>query len=237
MSDKPSKRLFAQGVKPYFCQFLSILKELHIVVKVYLLFQGLPFNFRENNVTSDDEVDLVLVGNSTEPANVTTVGNNTIQSTTGNVVLHDVPHNLENIPVGYEFNNFVMNNALAEGSLHGQSYAEENRSNLGQGSDDVLNLSERQSYSSSTNAHNIGQNEDNTSETEIVNSLHVNNVNTATAAVDADDDDDIDDVDYDDELSSSETDDEFDEDNSDFDSDDSDFHDLIIVYFTIIVLW
>ena len=211
--------------------------ELYIVaIKVYLLFQGLPFNVRENNVASYDEVDLVLVGNSTEPANVITVGNNTIQSTTGNVVLHNVPHNLENIPVGYQFNNFVMNNALAEDFFHDQSYAEENRSNLGQGSDEFLNLSERQSSLSTTNADNIGQNEDNTSETEIVNPLHVNNVNTATAAADADDDDDIDDVDYDDEPSSSETDDEFDEDNSDFDSDDSDFHDLIEVHFTIIVL-
>ena len=212
--------------------------ELYIVaIKVYLLFQGLPFNLRENNIGSYDEVDLVLVGNSTEPANVITAGNNTIQSTTGNVVLHNIPHNLENIPVGYQFNNFVMNNALAEDFFHDQSYAEENRSNLGQGSDEFLNLSERQSSLSTTNADNIGQNEDNTSETEIVNSLHVNNVNTATAAADADDDDDIDDVDYDDEPSSSETDDEFDEDSSDFDSDDNDFHDLIEVHFTIIVLW
>ena len=216
----------------------NIATELHIVaIKVYLLFQGLPFNLRENNVASYDEVDLVLVGNSTEPANVITVGNNTIQSTAGNVALHNVPHNLENIPVGFEFNNFVMNNALAEDFLHGQSYAEENRSNLGQGSDEVLNLSGRQNYSSSTNADNIGQNGDNTSETEIVNSLHVNNVNTATATADADDDDDIDDVNYDDEPSSSETEDEFDEGNSDFDSDDSDFHNLIEVHFTIIVLW
>ena len=145
--------------------------ELYIVaIKVYLLFQGLPFNLRENNVASYDEVDLVLVGNSTEPANVITAGNNTIQSTAGNAVLHNIPHNLENIPVGYQFNNFVMNNALAEDFLHDQSYAEENRSNLGQGSDEFLNLSERQSSLSTTNADNIGQNEDNTSETEIVNS-------------------------------------------------------------------
>ena len=141
--------------------------ELYIVaIKVYLLFQGLPFNLRKNNVASYDEVDLVLVGNSTEPANVITAGNNTIQSTAGNVVLH----NIENIPVGYQFNNFVMNNTLAEDFLHDQSYAEENRSNLGQGSDEFLNLSERQSSLSTTNADNIEQNEDNTSETEIVNS-------------------------------------------------------------------
>ena len=63
-----------------------------------------------------------------------------------------------------------MNNALAEDFLHDQSYAEENRSNLGQGSDEFLNLSERQSSLSTTNADNIEQNEDNTSETEIVNS-------------------------------------------------------------------
>ena len=162
-------------------------------------------NLRENNVTSD----FVLVGNLTEPANVITVGNNTIQSITGNVVLHNVPHNLENIPAGYEFNNFVMNSALAENFLHGQAYAEE-------------------SNSRNTNADNIGQNDNNTSETEIVNSLqgdyNLNNFNTVTAAAntaDANDDDDFDDVDYDDEPSSSETDDEFGDDNSDFDSDDS----------------
>ena len=196
-------------------------------------------NLRENNVTSD----FVLVGNLTEPANVITVGNNTIQSITGNVVLHNVPHNLENIPAGYEFNNFVMNSALAENFLHGQAYAEE-------------------SNSRNTNADNIGQNDNNTSETEIVNSLqgdyNLNNFNTVTAAAntaDANDDDDFDDVDYDDEPSSSETDDEFGDDNSDFDSDDSetddefgdgnsdfdsddsDFHDLVEVHFIIIVLW
>ena len=196
-------------------------------------------NLRENNVTSD----FVLVGNLTEPANVITVENNTIQSITGNVVLHNVPHNLENIPAGYEFNNFVMNSALAENFLHGQAYAEE-------------------SNSRNTNADNIGQNDNNTSETEIVNSLqedyNLNNFNTVTAAantVDANDDDDFDDVDYDDEPSSSETDDEFGDDNSDFDSDDSetddefgdgnsdfdsddsDFHDLVEVHFIIIVLW
>ena len=196
-------------------------------------------NLRENNVTSD----FVLVGNLTEPANVITVGNNTIQSITGNVVLHNVPHNLENIPAGYEFNNFVMNSALAENFLHGQAYAEE-------------------SNSRNTNADNIGQNDNNTSETEIVNSLqedyNLNNFNTVTAAAntaDANDDDDSDDVDYDDEPSSSETDDEFSDDNSDFDSDDSetddefgdgnsdfdsddgDFHDLVEVHFIIIVLW
>ena len=196
-------------------------------------------NLRENNVTSD----FVLVGNLTEPANVITVGNNTIQSITGNVVLHNVPHNLENIPAGYEFNNFVMNSALAENFLHGQAYAEE-------------------SNSRNTNADNIGQNDNNTSETEIVNSLqedyNLNNFNTVTAAAntaDANDDDDSDDVDYDDEPSSSETDDEFGDDNSDFDSDDSetddefgdgnsdfdsddgDFHDLVEVHFIIIVLW
>ena len=196
-------------------------------------------NLRENNVTSD----FVLVGNLTEPANVITVGNNTIQSITGNVVLHNVPHNLENIPAGYEFNNFVMNSALAENFLHGQAYAEE-------------------SNSRNTNADNIGQNDNNTSETEIVNSLqedyNLNNFNTVTAAAntaDAYDDDDFDDVDYDDEPSSSETDDEFGDDNSDFDSDDSetddefgdgnsdfdsddsDFHDLVEVHFIIIVLW
>ena len=196
-------------------------------------------NLRENNVTSD----FVLVGNLTEPANVITVGNNTIQSITGNVVLHNVPHNLENIPAGYEFNNFVMNSALAENFLHGQAYAEE-------------------SNSRNTNADNIGQNDNNTSEAEIVNSLqedyNLNNFNTVTAAAntaDANDDDDFDDVDYDDEPSSSETDDEFGDDNSDFDSDDSetddefgdgnsdfdsddgDFHDLVEVHFTIIVLW
>ena len=196
-------------------------------------------NLRENNVTSD----FVLVGNLTVPANVITVGNNTIQSITGNVVLHNVPHNLENIPAGYEFNNFVMNSALAENFLHGQAYAEE-------------------SNSRNTNADNIGQNDNNTSETEIVNSLqedyNLNNFNTVTAAAntaDANDDDDFDDVDYDDEPSSSETDDEFGDDNSDFDSDDSetddefgdgnsdfdsddgDFHDLVEVHFIIIVLW
>ena len=196
-------------------------------------------NLRENNVTSD----FVLVGNLTEPANVITVGNNTIQSIAGNVVLHNVPHNLENIPAGYEFNNFVMNSALAENFLHGQAYAEE-------------------SNSRNTNADNIGQNDNNTSETEIVNSLqedyNLNNFNTVTAAAntaDANDDDDFDDVDYDDEPSSSETDDEFGDDNSDFDSDDSetddefgdgnsdfdsddsDFHDLVEVHFIIIVLW
>ena len=196
-------------------------------------------NLRENNVTSD----FVLVGNLTEPANVIIVGNNTIQSITGNVVLHNVPHNLENIPAGYEFNNFVMNSALAENFLHGQAYAEE-------------------SNSRNTNADNIGQNDNNTSETEIVNSLqedyNLNNFNTVTAAAntaDANDDDDFDDVDYDDEPSSSETDDEFGDDNSDFDSDDSetddefgdgnsdfdsddsDFHDLVEVHFIIIVLW
>ena len=216
--------------------------ELDVVaMKVYLLFQGLPFNLSENNVTSDDEVDLVLVGNSTEPANVITVGNNTTQSTTGNVVPHNVPHNLENVPVRYEFNNFVMNRALEEDFLRGQGEAEENRNNLGQESVAVLNLPERQSNSSNANADNIAQNDDNTSETEIVDPLqedhHLNDVNTATAAADVDDDDDFDDVDYDDEPSSSETDDEFDGDNSDFDSDNSDFHDLIEIHFTIIVLW
>ena len=196
-------------------------------------------NLRENNVTSD----FLLVGNLTEPANVITVGNNTIQSITGNVVLHNVPHKLENIPAGYEFNNFVMNSALAENFLHGQVYAEE-------------------SNSRNTNADNIGQNDNNTSETEIVNSLqedyNLNNFNTVTATAntaDANDDDDFDDVDYDDEPSSSETDNEFGDDNSDFDSDDSetddefgdgnsdfdsddsDFHDLVEVHFIIIVLW
>ena len=215
---------------------------MHIVaIKVYLLLQDLPFNLRENNVTSDDEIDLVLVRNSTEPANVITVGNNTTQSTTSNVVPHNVPHNLENIPVGYEFNNFVMNRVLSEDFLHGQGDAEENRNNLGQESDAVVNLPERQSNSSNDNADNIPQNADNTSETEIVDPLqeyhNLNDVNTATAAADANDDDDFDDADYDDEPGSSETDDEFDDDNSDFDSDGSDFHDLIELHFTIFVLW
>ena len=175
------------------------------------MFQGLPFNLRENNVTSDDEIDLVLVDNSTESENVVTLGNNVTQLARENVAPQNVPHNLENIPIGHESNNFVMNRGLAEDFLHSHSDVEENRRNLGQESDEVLDLPERQSNSSNTSADNVAQNDDNTSETEIVDSLQGDrNLNDATVA-DADDDD-----------NSSETDDEFDDDNSDLDSDDSD---------------
>ena len=191
---------------------------------------------RENDVASDDGVDHILVGNSTEPGNVVTLGNNTTQLTAGNFVPRNVPHNLENIPVGHESNNFVINRGLGEDVLHIPGDAEENRSNLGQESDEVLNLPERQSNSSNANAHNIAQNDDNTIETEIFDSIHDghNLVNTATATAN---DDDCDDLDYDDEPSNSETDNEFDDDNGDLDSDDSDFHDLIEVHFMVIVLW
>ena len=182
-------------------------------IKICLLFQGLPFNLRENNVEIDDdyEIDLVLVGNSTESENVVTLGNNVTQLTRENVAPQNVPHNLENIPIGHESNNFVMNRGLAEDFLHSHSDVEENRRNLGQESDEVLDLPERQSNSSNTSADNVAQNDDNTSETEIVDSLQGDrNLNDATVA-DADDDD-----------NSSETDDEFDDDNSDLNSDDSD---------------
>ena len=204
----------------------------YAAIRVYLLFQGLPFNLREHNATSDDEIDLVLVGNSSEPGNVVTLGNNVTQLTRENVAPHNVPHNLENIPVGHEFSNFVMNRGLAERFLHGHGDTEENGSNLGQESDEVLDLPDRQSNSSNANADNIAQNDDNTSETEIVDSLQEDhNLNDV---VDADADDESD---YDNDPSSSETDDELDDDNSDFDSDGSDFHDLIEVYFILIFLW
>ena len=115
-------------------------------------FQGLPFNLRENNVTSDDEIDLVLVGNSTESENVVTLGNNVTQLARENVAPQNVPHNLENIPTGHESNNFVMNRGLAEDFLHSHSDVEENRRNLGQESDEDLDLPERQSNSSNTSA-------------------------------------------------------------------------------------
>ena len=116
------------------------------------MFQGLPFNLRENNVTSDDEIDLVLVDNSTESENVVTLGNNVTQLARENVAPQNVPHNLENIPIGHESNNFVMNRGLAEDFLHSHSDVEENRRNLGQESDEVLDLPERQSNSSNTSA-------------------------------------------------------------------------------------
>ena len=194
---------------------------------------------RESNVTSDDEVDFVLVDNSTETGNVVTLGNHATQSTRENVVPVSVPHNLENIPVGYEFNNFVMNRVFPEDFLHDHGDTEENRNNLGQESDEFLDLPERQSNSSDNNTDNSAQNEGNTSETEIVDSLqedhNLNNVDSATAVADIDDD--FNDVDYDDEPSSSETDEEFIDNNSDFDSDESDFHDLIEIHFVLIVLW
>ena len=151
---------------------------------------------RENDVASDDEADHVLVGNSTEPGNFVTLGNNTTQLTTGNFVPRNVPHNLENIPVGHESNNFVINRGLAEDVLHSPGDTEENRSNLGQESDEVLNPPDRQSNSRNVNADNIAQNE-------IVDSMHDdhNLVNTATAAAN---DDDCDDLDYDDEPSDNE---------------------------------
>ena len=116
------------------------------------MFQGLPFNLRENNVTSDDEIDLVLVGNSTESENVVTLGKNVTQLARENVAPQNVPHNLENIPIGHEYNNFVMNRGLAGDFLHSHSDVEENRRNLGQESDEVLDLPERQSNSSNTSA-------------------------------------------------------------------------------------
>ena len=199
-------------------------------IKVYLLFQGLlPFNLRENNLTLDDEVDLVLLDNSTEPTNIVTLENNATQLTRGNVVTQNVPHNLENIPVG----DFMRNRGLADDFLHIHDDAEEYRSNLGQESDELLDLPERQSNSSNANADNIVQNDDNTSETEIVDSLQEDHNSNDAVVADDDDDDDDDDSD----PSSSETDDEFDDNNSDFDSDDSDFHDLIEVRFILIVLW
>ena len=156
-------------------------------------------------------MDLVLVDNSTESENVVTLGNNVTQLARENVAPQNVPHNLENIPIGHESNNFVMNRGLAEDFLHSHSDAEENRRNLGQESDEVLDLPERQSNSSNTSADNVAQNDDNTSETEIVDSLQEDRNLNDGAVADADDDD-----------NSSETDDEFDDDNSDLDSDDSD---------------
>ena len=195
---------------------------------------------RESNVTSDDELDFALVDNSTETGNVVTLGNNTTQSTRENVVPLNVTHNLENFPVGHEFNNFVMNRVLPEDFLHGHGDTEENRNNLGQESDELLDLPERLSNSSDNNADNIAQSEGNTSETEIVDSLQeehdLNNIDSATAVADIDDDFDDDDDD-DDEPSSTETDEEFIDNNSDFDSDESDFHDLIEIHFVLIVLW
>ena len=199
----------------------------YAAIRVCLLFQGLPFNLREHNATSDDEIDLVLVGNSSEPGNVVTLGNNVTQLTRENVAPHNVPHNLENIPVGHEFSNFVMNRGLAERFVHGHGDAEENGSNLGQESDEVLDLTDRQSNSSNANADNIVQNDDNSSETEIIDSLQEDHNLNDVADADADDESE----------SESETDDEIDDDNTDFDSGGSDFDDLIEVHFILIFLW
>ena len=153
-----------------------------------------------------------MEGNSAEPGNVVSLGNNVTQLTRGNVVLHNVPHNVENIPIGHECSNFVVSRGLAEAFTHSQGNVEENRNNLGQGSDEFFNLPERQSNSSNANANNIAQNDHNTSETEIVDSLqedhYLNNINYVTALADADDDNDCDDIDYDNDPISSETDDE-----------------------------
>ena len=99
-----------------------------------------------------------------------------------------------------------MNRVLPEDFLHGHGDTEENRNNLDQESDELLDLPERLSNSSDNNADNIAQSEGNTSETEIVDSLqeehHLNNVYIATAVADIDDD--FDDHDDNDEPSSSE---------------------------------